>query len=138
MPTSNAVLPTMHWSISTIFFIFEVVIAVSQYLNARVAVWVSDGGTAAIVGTPFGHLSRRRRLHPRDTARAEKRVKSPVDRGQPDSTCLPVIRPLTQEVSMKARPLRSRRAKFENLALTWLSLIIGPGLALALSWFGLG
>jgi hypothetical protein len=50
----------------------------------------------------------------------------------------PVIRPLTQEVSMKARPLRSRRAKFENLALTWLSLMIGPGLALALSWFGLG
>jgi hypothetical protein len=39
---------------------------------------------------------------------------------------------------MKARTTRRLRARFENLLLTWLSLTIGPGLALAFSWFGLG
>jgi hypothetical protein len=39
---------------------------------------------------------------------------------------------------MNARKSRSLRAKFESLLLTWLSLAIGPGLALAFSWFGLG
>ena len=39
---------------------------------------------------------------------------------------------------MMVRTTRSRRAKFENLLLTWLALAIGPGLAVALSWFGLG
>jgi hypothetical protein len=39
---------------------------------------------------------------------------------------------------MIARTSRSRRAKFENLLLTWLAVAVGPGLAVALSWFGLG
>ena len=39
---------------------------------------------------------------------------------------------------MNARTSRSRRAKLENLLLSWLAGAIGPGLVLALSWFGLG
>ncbi len=39
---------------------------------------------------------------------------------------------------MNARTSRSRRAKLENLLLTWIAVAIGPGVALALSWFGLG
>jgi|HubBroStandDraft_6_1064221.scaffolds.fasta_scaffold4453111_1 hypothetical protein len=33
---------------------------------------------------------------------------------------------------------RSWRATLENLLVVWLASAIGPGVALALSWFGVG
>jgi hypothetical protein len=41
---------------------------------------------------------------------------------------------------MTTRTSRSRswRATLENLLVVWLASAIGPGFALALSWFGLG
>jgi len=39
---------------------------------------------------------------------------------------------------MNARASLSRGAKFENALLTCLAVMIGPSLAWALSWLGLG
>ena len=41
-------------------------------------------------------------------------------------------------MTARASRNRSRRAKVENLLVACLGLAIGPGVALALSWFGLG
>lgn len=39
---------------------------------------------------------------------------------------------------MTTRTSQSRRAKLESVLVVWLASAIGPGLVLALSWFGLG
>jgi hypothetical protein len=50
----------------------------------------------------------------------------------------PPIGPRTQETPMTSPALRSRRAKVESVLLTCLAVMIGPSLAWALSWLGLG
>jgi hypothetical protein len=75
----------------------------------------------------------------RDRAGAEKRVNTPVERGQ--RAAFPPADPtlLAQEIFMATRTSQSgpRRAGLKSLLLVTLWSVIGSGLALAMALFGL-